>query len=376
MAANTQQMTPQQQNAMAKAYLLSTGTDMIVPLAPVSGITLNSGQTTITLDRAGIFRKLRMQVEVVIANSTAAAIDLVPSPVAPYNVFNTISYKDFSGALRTNSHPAIIEMVNNMKRGRPSNRIPSSLSSSGISPLLFNVPTSIPATGTATLTYEQEIPLEYGNGNMEGAVLAQTSNNQHSLVLNSAPGLVGTDPWLYPYVGALPAGITVSSINVTVYQEYIQPANINVLPLLDLMKVYAIEGNATDGNNLVANTYKYIDYPISRQILSFVFAYDNGAAALNPGSDITEFGIVNGGTLYPAQMNAMYFLQRQRDNLGADSPDGMYYFGSRRKPVDTTMYANMQARFKPSSANAGSYIAYGFEMVYDYGAALPGIITA
>ena len=372
----TTSMTPQQANAVAAAQLFATGTNMVVPLSPTA-YTGISGQTgTIVLDRSGIFRKLRVQVQVVIANSTAAAIALTPSPVAPYNVFNVLSYKDFSGSLRTNSHPAFIELVNNMKRGRPSNKIAANLENSTISSLLYNVPTSIPATGSATLTYEQEFPLEYGMGSLSGAVIAQTSNNQHSLQLTFAPALVGSDPWLYPYVGAsVPSGITVSSVNVTVYQEYIQPASMANLPLLDLTTVYAIEGNATDSSNLVANTYKYVDYPISRTILSAAFAYDNGASALNAGTDISEFGIVNGGTLYPAQMNTQYFLQRMRDAIGADSAAGLYYLGSRSKPIDTTMYANAQYRFRPSSANANSYMAYAFEMFYPYGAALPGIVS-
>ncbi len=376
MTTSTSHMTPQQANALAASELLATGTQMFVPLSPVS-YTGISGQTgTIVLDRAGIFRRLRVQVQVVIANSTAAAIALTPSPVAPYNVFNQLSYKDFSGSTRTNSHPAFIELVNNMKRGRPSNKVAANLENTTISSLLYNVPTSIPATGSATLTYEQEFPLEYGLGSLSGAVMAQTSNNQHSLNLQFAPALVGTDPWLYPYVGAsVPSGITVSSVNVTVYQEYIQPASLANLPLLDLTTVYAIEGNATDSSNLVANTYKYIDYPVSRTILSTAVAYDNGASAMNGGTDVSEFGIVNGGTLYPAQLNTMFFLQRMRDALGADSPAGLYYLGSRQKPVDTTMYANVQFRMKPSSVNAGSYIAYAFEMFYPYGAALPGIVT-
>lgn len=371
----TTSMTPQQANALALQELFATGTQMVVPLSPVSYSGI-SGQTgSISLDRAGIFRKLRVQVKVVIANSTAAAIALTPSPVAPYNVFNILSYKDFSGETRTNSHPAFIELVNNMKRGRPSNKIAANLENSTISSLLFNIPTSIPATGSETLTYEQEFPLEYGMGNFAGAVLAQTSNAQHTLNMTFAPALVGTDPWLYPYVGAsVPAGITVSSVTVTVYQEYIQPASLANLPLLDLTTVYSILGNATDASNLVANTWKYIDYPVSRTILSTAIAFDNGATALNPGTDIAEFGIVNGGTLYPANMNTQYFLQRMRDALGADSAAGLYYLGSRVKPIDTSMYANVQYRFKPTAVSSGSYMAYGFEMFYPYGAALPGVI--
>jgi len=47
--------------------------------------------------------------------------------------------------------------------------------------------------------------------------------------------------------------------------------------------------------------------------------------------------------------------------LGKDLPAGCYYFSSRRKPISTTTYGNMQLIVNPITASNGPYGLVGYE---------------
>ncbi len=361
------QMTPAQANALATAALLQRGIRIVRPLPAVS---LNTGQyAVIKLDRFGVFTGLRMQVQVTFSNSGTSSASLpTVSPFAPWNVFKNVVYHDFDGNDRINSAPFFIYAVESFKSRSLGPRIASSLNNFSS---LFQVPTSVPASGTATLQYEQAIPISYSNADFTGAVLAQVASGQHQLEL-TVGDIVGSDPWTNAYVGSLPSGVTISNIQVTVYQEVVQPQSYKELPLLSMGMCYGINGNLTDSTNLVQGQTKHINYANARKILSLGVAYDNGDT-FNDGSDITEFELLSNSSLYILKCNPGYLQQRMREHLAGDMPDGFYYFGSRSQPIDTSIYGNFQVGVKPNSVNSGAYLAYYFESIYPLGAPLPGI---
>jgi hypothetical protein len=359
-------ISPAQANAMATAALLQNGIRIVRPLPPVS-VTPGSYEV-IKLDRFGVFTGVRIQVSVTLNNRNSSAEKLTPSPFAPYNVFTRVVYHDFDGNDRINSAPFFVYAVESFKQRTLGPRIPSSLNNL---PSLLSVPTSIPAGGSATLEYEQHIPISYSGSDFTGAVLAQVSSGQHQLEFNVGQ-IFGNDPWTSTYVGALPSGVTIGSITVTVYQEVVQPQNYNQLPLLSMGIAYGINGNLTDSTNLVQGQTKHINYANARKILSLGVAYDNGNT-FNNGSDITEFELLSNSSLYILKCNPQYLQQRMREHLAGDMPNGFYYFGSRAQPIDTSIYGNFQVGMKPSVVNSGAYLAYYFESLYPLGAPLPGI---
>jgi len=55
-------------------------------------------------------------------------------------------------------------------------------------------------------------------------------------------------------------------------------------------------------------------------------------------------------------------------------PGGSYYLGSRRQPIQTQLYANVQAKMDVKTANAGvTRMISQFEIIYPSGTPLPGI---
>jgi hypothetical protein len=54
-------------------------------------------------------------------------------------------------------------------------------------------------------------------------------------------------------------------------------------------------------------------------------------------------------------------LEQSRLAINDDFPPGVYYFGSREKPISTLQYGNMQLILNPITAAAGAYLLVGTE---------------
>lgn len=372
-----QQMSAGQQNFLARQNLLTTGIAMIKQLQPVTASALGQ-QMKIPLLRMGIMTGVTLHFDVPVTIATSAA---VPSSRGPWNLAQTVIYNDFVGTQRTRTNGFQLWAAQSMKQG----------DAMGVSPAMaqgvtlnydtniFNLPT---ATGDAVLRFSLYVPMAYDpNSDLTGAILTQTNVGEHYINVQLANALAGADPWAFPYSNtggtvALTAG---ANITVTAFQHFIQPQDmsINNLPMIDLSTVYGFEGGYQTTANIAAGQDCFINLPNNRSILSTWVDFENGTAFTPNGTDLRQIAVIANSNTVFKEMTPRLVREIMRNIVNCDMPSGGYYLGSRRQPILTQLYANVQARMSVLSASAGvTQFVSQYEVQYPSGAPLPGITVA
>lgn len=371
-----QTVNPFEQNMMARQMLLQTGISMVKRLQPVTGAL--GSQLKIPLLRMGIMTGVLLQFTVPVVVAAAPA---VPSPVAPWNVANVISYQDFAGVQRTRTHGFQLWAAGSMKNGDAMSAIPAMNYAGGEGPTLnsaTNVLNMPVAVGAANMTFSLYVPMAYNpDSDLTGAVLTQTNVGEHFINIQLANALVNADPWIAPYIsGAVTSG---GNVTVETFQYYIQPQAMDAanLPIIDLSTVYGYEGAIQNTANIVTGQDVFVNYPNNRSVLSALFNYENGSAFTANGADVNGIVLLANSNTNFREMTARLVKETMRNMVNSDLPGGSYFLSSRRQPILTQLYANVQARFSLGTVNAGvSQIISQYEVQYASGAPLPGITVA
>ena len=368
-----QTMTPAQQDAFATQMLLQTGISMIKKL-PVTPATAVGGSIQIPLQRMGIMTGVMLHFKVPLAITAAAT----QSPVGPYSLVNSISYTDFAGVNRTKTTGFQLWAGQAMKAGDLLGYPSFGVSPSGNSGIGFvdtniiNIPTAV---GDADLEFSLYVPMAYDpTSDLRGAVMTQTNVGEHYITVQLANALVGADPVSSPYISGT---MTSTGVTVEAYQHYIQPQNLSaqMLPAISLSTIYGFEGGFKTTANIAAGQSTYINYPNNRSILGGLFTYENGGAFTANGLDISQITmLVNSNTNF-REMSPKYLRELMRTICKGDIFHGTYYLGSRRQPILTQQYANVQAKFDVLTANAGvTQFLSQYEVLYPSGTPMPGIV--
>jgi hypothetical protein len=368
---NSPQVNPQMQNMIARQNLLATGISMVKRLQPVVGALGSSMK--IPLLRMGIMTGVLLQVTVPV-NVTATA---TPSPVAPWNILQTVSYNDFAGVQRTRSNGFQLWCAQSMKQadalstaavmGYPGGAGPALVADTNI----LNLPT---ATGAGNITFSVYVPMAYDPASdLTGAILTQTNVGEHFINIQLANALVNADPWIAPYTAGT---ATTTGVTVEAFQYYIQPQNMSAdnLPLIDLSTVYGFEGGFQTSANIASGQATYINLPNNRSILSTLINFENGGAFTLNGADLSQITLVANSNTNFKEQTPRLVRETMRNIVNADMPGASYYLGSRRQPILTQLYANVQAKMDVITANAGvTQFVSQFEVQYPSGSPLPGI---
>lgn len=376
MAGNNSQVNIQQQNLMARANLLNTGISMIKRLPQVSGAL--GTQLKIPLLRMGIMTGVLLQFTVPVTIATTAG---VASPVAPWNIAQTVSYNDFAGVQRTRTNGFQLWAAQSVKNADPLSTIPAQNFATGTGPSLnsdtniVNQPTAI---GSGNIQFSLYVPMAYNpSSDLTGAVLTQTNVGEHFINIQLANSLVNADPWIAPYIsGGVTSG---GNVVVEAFQFYIQPQamDANNLPIIDLSTIYGFEGGYQNTANIVTGQQVFVNYPNNRSILSGLFNFENGSAFTTNGTDLNQITLLANSNTNFREMTPRMLRELMRNMVNADLPGASYYIDSRRQPIMTQLYANVQARFDLGTVNAGvSQIIAQYEVQYASGAPLPGITVA
>lgn len=214
------------------------------------------------------------------------------------------------------------------------------------------------------------LPLAYSDDDLRGAVYMNVVNAVANIQIsfNQAPyAATNTDStsavW-YNTTG------TMTGLTVTIWQVYLDQLPMGkagpILPSLDLSTVYELKN--TTFSAFVANQDFPMPYANFRDFLStfVVYNHDPSANAGRPsgasgGDDINYFALQSANFTnifkYPPVINAL----KQRHILKTDLPPGCYYFSSRRKPLSTTTYGNLELILNPVTAASGAYALVGWE---------------
>lgn len=374
----------QQQNDAARAYVIANSREMFqqvyagaVP-APIVGNT-----TAIQLRNVGMVKRLVVEVTGTVAATAGETQNITKWGLA--NIFSNINVTDLSNYQRINTTGWHLYTLASLRRQMAYgaaylNDAPVSF---GANMQVNDGPATVNAgTGAKTFRMFFECPLAYSDVDLRGAIYSAVVNATWQLQFTINPqffAAAGADPVNSAYQSSSAQVGTLSNVNITIYQVYLdqlpfvqgQP----VLPYFDIATGYLITN--TTVSSLTQNQDFPIQYPNFRQILSASFIYDNGGQQ-NAGTDINSIGIQAANLVFLYKTDPYTLALKVRNTIGDDPPPGSYILETRMQPINTTTYGNMQIVINPSLVNANANIQLGWEMfgiinqVAGMGGSLPG----
>jgi hypothetical protein len=386
--ASTGKMTPAQQaaavNQAARAAIKQYAVKMQQPLYSSNIVAANNPVLTINPRNVGLLLGFMVEVQHTIVNGSGVQINL--SDFGNLNALAQVQYQDFNNTTRIQTSGWHLGVVNSIRAKRPYGTAwvkttgfdsPINYGSNWLNQISLTVggtaTTNIPAGDTGILTMWYYVPLAYSDDDLRGSIYANVVNATSQLYL-TMPGnngvqfcvANGADSTLAIFVGNSAgsiASVSCSNTLVNVWQYYYDqlpqgPQGV-LLPVTDLATIYELKGSPQ--SSIQANTdfgYQYANY---RNFLSTFMVYVNTAAGgvRGVGADINYWSLQSANTTNIWKKTPYLLALENRNFFGTDWPPGVYYFGSRQKPISTTQYGNMQLIMNASTANAGAYqLAY------------------
>lgn len=392
---NHAQMSPQEQNIMARRNLLMTGIPMTKRLQ--AQVCPQNTVTKVSLLRMGIMTGVLLQFTVAVTLGDVDTSFATLSPAGPWNAIRRLTYVDFAGVKRTNTNPFQLWVAQSAKLGdaqgaiSPQPLIDVAAQATGynlynVANRVLNAEGSIVAAGTiaedttSTFYFSIYVPMAYDPGSdLTGAVLTQTNVGEHYIEIDVG-ALLGTDPWYNMLQGTNSPTIAASTITVEAFQNYIQPQDMtfNNLPVIDLSTIYGFEGSYETSANIATNQPAFINYPNNRSILSALVNFQDNNAFNEIGSDVDQITFLINSNTNVREMTPRFVKEMMRNLMNFDAPGGAYFFSHRRQPILTQLYANAQLQFNVGTLGGGGTTKFisQYEVQYASGAPLPGVTIA
>jgi P3 major capsid protein len=339
--------------------------------APTSGVVLN-----IQPRYAGLILGFYVDVS---ATLTLGTNNGIRTAFGAGNFIQQVQFQDLSNNTRHQTTGWHLNAIDSVKSRRP---YQACMTINTDYPVGYGeVFTANIATAPATLTTAGAtahmlfyVPLSYSDVDLRGAMWANVVNATAQLQLTmatSAQAFVAhtADPTsaVYQYDATGATGV-ITSYTVTVHQVFYDqlPTDTKgnqLLPIIDLSTLYMLNNTTLSG--MVTGADFPIPYTNFRSFLSTVVIYDNqtGGTYNAAGTDINYWNLQTANFTnifkYPSWFPGVF----ARDAIGLDFPLGMYYFDSRKKPINTIQYGNQQLTLNPTgTVNTGAATLIGWEM--------------
>lgn len=387
------QPNPAQINAIARAAIRARAITMEQQISSqnftaVAGVNLASVTPIVNVipRMVGLIRGFWVKVQLNIHNGSGVQIDL--TDFGAWNALQQIQFNDLNNNTRIQTPGWHLGMLQSMKNRKPfgSSLVNGTGFASGSQAGNTNfpvkmgdnwaaeiqAPATIAAAGDGTVIMWYWVPLAYSHDDLRGAIYANVVNAtmQLQLSLPTTPVVANaTDSTNAMYVGHVGGSVAlavVSSATITVYQNYLDqlPVDQNrnvLLPILDLATIYGLTQTTVTG--VVANQDFPAQYANYRDFLSTLAVYVNTAStgARGVGLDVNSWALQSANFTNIFKREPALQTLHTRNHLTVDPPPGMYYFGSREKPISTTQYGNMQLVLNAATANAGAYLMLAYE---------------
>lgn len=374
MSTSATTPSPQQLNAAQRAAVLSAAVDMTQQISsntlagPGAAGPLPSNVLQIVPRNVGLIKRFIIEISGTVHNADANVATLTQFGLA--NLIQSIQFTDLNNNQRVNTSGWHLTMLQSAKYKRPYGS-GYALETDNMTGYGENFPVIVapsPAAGATSTAFRAlfELPLAYNDDDLRGAVFANVVNAtmQLQITLNPQPGATtATDNTLSVW-GGLVAGANLyyNTITVTVYQQYLDqlPVGKNgvVLPILDLSTIYELK--TTPFQAITAGQDFPIPYANFRDFLStFVVFYNGTSRAV--GTDINYWALQSANFTNIWKIDPLLAAYRSRMIIETDYPQGVYYFPSRRKPISTLQYGNMELVLNAITAGASSYALVGWE---------------
>lgn len=369
-----QQMNPQQQNAMARQMLLQTSLPIRKKIGVFTGFALGS-TARIRLLNVG----LTTNVQLKISYNLTTTLGPIQSNFGGAVIANQITLTDYNQIERVNTDGYSLKALRAFKRRRF-----DGLTSAAYPqyPALSNT-TEFESFQSGNVTAQPnsvfiDVPfaVDADMGNLTGISLSQAVVGEQFVTVKFADALLGTDPLLFPYQSAGTSTASLDgTITVEVWQEYLQPQNVQFIPMIDASTIYEVKGLFKSSSDISSNGEKLINYPNVRTVMSsFHIGLDNsvpmGGTKYGDIELLANSSQILSQDSYESKRRLMY------GELGGNIGVGTIYMNHRSFPISTAIYGNVQLQLNfKTIAGGNTYIQSQFESIYAQGTPLPGIST-
>lgn len=375
MGTSNNQLTAAQANGIARSMISAQSVRMVQQIFSTTVVPANQARIDVIPRNVGLIMGFWVKVQATISNTTAV-IGLNPSDFGAANLLSQIQFTDLNNNVRIQTPGWHMNFINSVKarfQYAASLLTTAMDGNAGIAGEYganwpVNVQAPIPNAQSGVFTWWYYVPLAYSDGDYRGAIYANVVNAtmQLSLTLNPNPVQSSAgDTTTAVVVGAAATG-AMTSATITVYQDYLDQLPFGksgpILPILDLSTVYDIKQTVFTG--IVQAQDFPMQYPNFRDFLSTFAVYNNGSGAASrlAGADVTFFALQSANFTNLWKMEPALIALRTRGLMHSDFPFGVYYFGSRAKPISTQQYGNMELVLNASAAVAGAaYVLIGWE---------------
>lgn len=375
-----QQAAIQQQDRIAVQQILAAAVNRFQLMGSTTIYPASNPQYILQPVNVGLIKRFTVTVTGTISNTGSTTITLTPFGLA--NLFGQggIQFTDLNNYLRINTSGLHATLVANAKRRKPyggtaqwnttnSNNLSQMLNVGPAAWPVFVAPQTIASGSSGTFRAQFEIPLAYTDDDLRGAMWANVLNSVMNLQLTANAGAVVATPnddTFAVYSGGAGTAGNITSMNITVYQEYLDQLPIGkagvILPQLSLSTIYELK-SLVGLTGLAANQENYYSYANQRSFLStfFIFNSTGTSSGRAYGTDISYLAMLTANASYLEKMDPLTFTQRSREHLQEDLPAGTYYWPSRRRNIATLQYGNVQLTINPTSSSASSYLYVALE---------------
>jgi len=380
-------MTPQQQDAIATRAILASAVDRIQLVAAEQVFPASNPVLIIQPINVGLIKRYTIICQGVITNTGTGDIEATDFFLA--NLFGQggVQYTDLNNYLRVNTSGAHLTLLAQAKRrraygGTVDDNETNTLTTSFLSKMtnvppafwgVFQAPLTIAAGTSAPFRAVFELPLAYTDDDLRGSVWANVLNAVQQITLTFNQQAVVADPadnTFAVYRGAAGAAGSITSVNVTVLQEYLDqlPKTVangqatTILPALSLSTVYELK--STIFSAVTPNQENYFPYANQRSFISTfaTFNQDGTANGRFLGGNVTYWALLAANASYIWKLDPLTVTMKSRDHLSSDTPAACYYFPTRRKNLATLQFGNLQLTLNPNAATSSGYVNVMWEM--------------
>lgn len=357
--------------------------DMWQPLNPVLQNGAGFGSVlTCQLRNVGLLKRLVIKCTGRITGGGTSALSLTKLGLA--NVFSNVTFTDLANNQRINTTGWHLVAVSSAKRRRVWGAALTSDTPFGYGNNFSAVsaPSSITATGHGDFVAFFEVPFVRNDHDLRGMIMGAVATATMQVQATLNPNFCvasGADATGAVYQSAGSDLGTLSLLTFQVYQNYLdqyprQQNGAPILPALDIGTAYVL--TQTSSATPVANQDNAFPFVNQRQFLSTVAVYDN-AGTLNAGTDITNWKLTSANFTNITYTDPIMQALMGRVRIGDDFPTGMYYFDFNDRPIDTSVFGNMQLLLNPSNVGGATAVvllgweAYGIIGQINQGGSIP-----
>lgn len=366
-------LTPQQLNAYQRQAVLASAVEMTQQIFSTTVLPSATSVLNVVPRNVGLLKKFIVEISGSVTDAHASD-DLTITDFGLANVLSQVVFTDLNNNTRIQTSGRHLHVVNTAKERKSYTTAiqQDTAFGTGVSwPVTSFTSPVVHGAGAKTFRMVYDVPIAYADHDLRGAIYANVVNAVMNLQLTiNQTGFfadVATDTSNAVYSGSA-AGVAASTLGnctVTVYQVYYDQLPVGqqgvILPVLDLSTIYELK------NSKFTPLTVGVDFPIPyanfRDFLSTMVIFNNDGATgrLSTGADINYLALQSANFTNLWKIDALLAAQRANKAINVSLPKGTYYFDSRKKPISTTQYGNMELVINPSTAAAGSYASVGWE---------------